>query len=253
GGEEVGLSAPRRQVLRPACLEYREFAGDLIGQARRNLMGARRRGLVQSPPSRNRQVVGARPSVMGAGQVHARHGLAQQLTLSRRRSARPHAVEEADDRRRPPAQLAERRARALVDRRRADEALGREMLHEPEEERQVGARDTLLVEGEDIAAAIGREQEVAVLDAFGNALAGHGAADVVEGDEVLEIAVRDFRVDGHEARSQESDQAVSALGSLKCTLSSMTASSSMVTAKRSRQAAITSCTSTSGAEAPAVM
>src|SRR5262249_6803085 len=116
-----------------------------------------------------------------------------------------------------------------------------------------GARYPLLVEGEDIAAAIGREQEVAVLDAFGNALAGHGAADVVERDEVFEIAVRDFRVDSHEARSHESDQAVSALGSLKCTLSSMTASSSMVTAKRSRQAAMTSCTSTSGAEAPAVM
>src|SRR5262249_31877147 len=85
------------------------------------------------------------------------------------------------------------------------------------------------------------------------ALAGHGASDVVERDEALEIAVRDFRVDGHEARSQELDQAVSALGSLKCTLSSMTASSSMVTAKRSRQAAITSCTRPSGAEAPAVM
>src|SRR5262249_59232714 len=113
--------------------------------------------------------------------------------------------------------------------------------------------DPVLVEGKDIAAAIGREQEVAVLDALGDALAGHGASDVVERDEALEIAVRDFRVDGHEARSQELDQAVSALGSLKCTLSSMTASSSMVTAMRSRQAAITSCTSTSGADAPAVM
>jgi hypothetical protein len=48
---------------------------------------------------------------------------------------------------------------------------------------------------------VGAQQVVAVLDALGDALARHRLADIVLGDELGEIAVGDFGVDGHGARS----------------------------------------------------
>ena len=73
------------------------------------------------------------------------------------------------------------------------------MLHEAEEERQILALHPLLVEREDEAALGGVKQVFAVLDALGDALAGHHLADLVLLDEGAELVVGNFGVDGHQA------------------------------------------------------
>src|SRR5262245_28835622 len=142
-----------------------------------------------------------------------------------------------------------------MDRRGTDDVSGRQMIHQSEKIRQVRLGHPLLVDRQDVAAAIGREQEIAVLDAFGNAFAGDGLADVVQRNEGFQVAVRDFSVDGHRRSGRSSWEmihALSACGSLKCTSSSITEKFSTVTSYRARQASSTSWTRISGAEAPAV-
>ena len=73
------------------------------------------------------------------------------------------------------------------------------MLHQAEEERQILALHPLLVEREDVAALRGVEQVVAVLDALGDALAGHHLADLVLPHEGAELVVGNFGIDGHQA------------------------------------------------------
>ena len=77
------------------------------------------------------------------------------------------------------ASRAERAALAVVDRQRAVDAARREMLHQAEEEGQVGRIDALLVEGQDELARLGDEQVVGVLDALGDALDREHGAEVV--------------------------------------------------------------------------
>ena len=57
------------------------------------------------------------------------------------------------------------------------------MLDQVEEERQVAGGDALFVKREDEEAAAGVQQEVGVLDPFGDSLVGQQAADVVAGEE----------------------------------------------------------------------
>ena len=45
--------------------------------------------------------------------------------------------------------------------------------------------------------AVGVQQEIGVLDPFGNALVGQQGADIVAGEELLEFLVGDIGIDGH--------------------------------------------------------
>ena len=66
-----------------------------------------------------------------------------------------------------------------------------------DEKRQVLALYALFVERQDVGAARRLEQEVRVLDALGNALAGHELADLIVAQERAELVVGDFGVDRH--------------------------------------------------------
>ena len=112
-------------------------------------------------------------------------------------AARPQAVQEAGDRRGLAGQRAQRVAVAAMDRLRAVDAARREMVHQAEEEGQVPGIDALLVEREEVLALGRGQQEVRVLDAFGDALQRLGLADVVFGEKGVELGVADFRVDRH--------------------------------------------------------
>ena len=82
-------------------------------------------------------------------------------------------------RRRPAGNAAESLAVAAVHRQRAADAARRQVLHQAEEERQIGFRDALLVERQDVGAGLGAEQEVRVLDALRDALEGQEVAEIV--------------------------------------------------------------------------
>ena len=139
------------------------------------------------------------------------------------------------------------------------------MVHQAEEEWQIGRVDTPLVQREDEAPALGDQQEVGILDAFGDALQAHRAADVVRGKKRLERGVVDRGVDRHGLRgglrsrplisalSDAHDACRSGIGGVLKNTSSLTTSTSLTeTAKRARHALISSSTSSSGAEAPAL-
>src|ERR1700733_8664907 len=71
------------------------------------------------------------------------------------------------------------------------------MFHQTDEERQVLGFHPFLVEGEDMLAADGAQQEVGILDPFGGPLEWGHFADVVKRDKVAQRIVRDFGVDSH--------------------------------------------------------
>ena len=62
------------------------------------------------------------------------------------------------------------RCRHVVYRQRAGDAAAGKMLHEAEEERQVGGRHALLVERQYVLALLGDEEIIGVLDPLGDAL-----------------------------------------------------------------------------------
>jgi hypothetical protein len=97
------------------------------------------------------------------------------------------------------------------------------MIHEPEEEGQIGGFHALFVEGEDELPRFGFEHEVGVLHALCDAAIGDQPADVVIRQEAGEGLVVDVGVDGHQTAS-------SARGRLKCTSSTAVTTSSTVTA-----------------------
>ena len=104
-------------------------------------------------------------------------------------------MQERDDRRRPSGKPAQRFAVAVVHRQWAVDAAFGEMLHQAEEEGEVGRVDPLLVEGEDELALLGREQVVGVLDALGDALDREHGAEIVAADEGLELLIGEIGVD----------------------------------------------------------
>ena len=181
----------------------------------------RARAVEQRPPAGDRQRVGPLEREVPAGEMERRQRLADRSAMLQRDAARPQAVQEGRDGGRLAGQRAQRLAVAAVDRPRAGDAARRQMIHQAEEERQVPGVDALFVERQDVLAARRGQQVVGVLDALGDALEGVGFADVVFGEEGLELGVADFRVDGH--------YATSARGSLKTTFSSVVRTSSTVT------------------------
>ncbi len=62
-----------------------------------------------------------------------------------------------------------------------------QMLHQPEEERQVALGDALFVQREDEIAGVGVHEEIGILHALGDALVGEQLADVVAGEKFGEI------------------------------------------------------------------
>ena len=96
-----------------------------------------------------------------------------------------------------PGEPAQHVAGPVLDRLRASDAAARQMLHQPEKERQITLGDATLIQGKDKIAAAGVNQEIRVLDALGYALVCQKLADVVPGEEVAEVFRPDVGIDSH--------------------------------------------------------
>ena len=129
--------------------------------------------------------------------MHPRERLADLAAMTNGRPANPKSVEKGDDRRRAAGEFAERFAGSVADRLRAGDAAPGQMLHQPDEERQIGRPDPFFVEREDELARGGAQEKIGILDPLGDSLERDDVADVVEREEVPQRLVRDFRVDGH--------------------------------------------------------
>ena len=71
------------------------------------------------------------------------------------------------------------------------------MLHQPQEEGQVVDPDPLLIQGQDVGAAVGLQIEIGILDPLGNALEGQRHADLVAGEQALQLLEADIGIDRH--------------------------------------------------------
>src|ERR1700679_314799 len=112
---------------------------------------------------------------------------AERRAIWRARPAYPHAVEEGDDCGRLSGEPAQNLAVAVLHRLRAGDAAPRQMLHQPEKERQIAFGDASLVERENVMAAAGMDEKIRILDPFGNAFIRQQLADVVGGKEAAEV------------------------------------------------------------------
>ena len=104
-------------------------------------------------------------------------------------------------------------------------------LEQAEEEGQVPGVDALFVEREEVLPLGRGQQVVGILDALGHAFQRLGLADVVVGEECVELGIADFGIDRHLSsplRHAISRHATSRRGSLKTTLSSVVRTSSTV-------------------------
>ena len=155
------------------------------------------RRLEERPPAAQGQGVRPLHREIAAGEMEPRQGLADRAAMAGGRAADRQAVEEVDDRRGPPGEAAERLPAPVAHRLRAGQPAPGQVLHQAEEERQVGLPHPLLVQREDEGAAARVQEVIGVLDPLGDALAGQHRADVVGGDERRQLLVRDLRVDGH--------------------------------------------------------
>src|SRR5205823_5794406 len=101
---------------------------ELGGEARPDFVGAVAARVVENAPAGDRKVVRAAHAERGPGAMELGESAAEAGAMERLDAPRPQPVEEAHDRRRPPAKLAKRHAVARAERRRAGQAGGREML-----------------------------------------------------------------------------------------------------------------------------
>ena len=128
------------------------------------------------------------------------HGAPQGFAVARIRMVHPIAFEESDDRRWASDEASKRASPAIFDGQRTGHALGRQVLHQGEEEGQIALRDTLLIKRQDVASGLQMQKKIRVLDALGDALAREKGAELVTGEKGEELLVADFRVDCHGAR-----------------------------------------------------
>ncbi len=156
-----------------------------------------RQRFVQAAPAGRSEIVRPGHREPFAGPVQSGQRGADPGAMKRVDAAGPHAGQKGDDCRRPAAQLAQRFAVTRPHRRRAGDAVMRQMVHQPDEKRQILARDPLLVQGQDEIAALGRQQKIRVLDPLGDALARQHLADVVQRDKGAQFIVTDFGIDSH--------------------------------------------------------
>ena len=113
-------------------------------------------------------------------------GLADRSAMGRMRPPDPHAVEKRHDGGGALRELPERRTDAIVHRLRTGEPARGQMLDQIEKKRQIAGGDAFFIEGEDKKAAARVQQEVRILNPFGNSLIGQQAADIVAGKEGAE-------------------------------------------------------------------
>src|SRR6185312_3399941 len=86
---------------------------------------------------------------------------------------------------------------AVRDRGGAGIAPARDPAQQLQEERQVVGLNPALIDRQEIAPRLGRQQEVGILHAFGHALEAQGRAQVEVGQQTAELLVGDVGVDRH--------------------------------------------------------
>lgn len=126
--------------------------------------------------------------------MHGGQRLADFAAMFGFRLSQPHAFKEGNQRRRPARQFAQQFAIPARQGQGAGQALGGQVLHEAEEERQIVFFHPLFIKRQDQRFLGGVQQEIGVFDTFGNALVGGEAAGVVLREEIPQIIFGDISI-----------------------------------------------------------
>src|SRR5262249_14316603 len=94
-------------------------------------------------------------------------------------------------------EAAQRLAAATADRLRTGKPARCQMLYELEKKRQIIRCNAFLVQRENEEACSSVQEEVGILNAFGNPLVGEQGADTVACEELLQLLAADIGIHGH--------------------------------------------------------
>ena len=200
-GKQVGMDGRLRQASGPrgGCGQPARHG---IGQAGVNLAqpaiaaGGKRR------PGGGAKRIGAGRGEIGERPVHLAKCGANLTGGLRRGFSNAHTRQEFDQAGRAAVQHLQNLAAGIDNRARDREALGCKMAHQRQEPGQIASIDALFIKGEDEAPACGFEQEIAVLDAFGDALEADCGADIITGQKGRQIIGADRGVNGHRSATR---------------------------------------------------
>ena len=128
--------------------------------------------------------------VAKAGGAELRGELLDALVASEEKALGAAVLSEAGD-------AAQRLALAILYRLRTGDAARVKMLHQGEEERQIGRRHPLLVQRENEIAPAGVDEKVRVLHALRDALICQQLSDIVTGEKGRKLLRHHIGVDGH--------------------------------------------------------
>ena len=191
--EQVGMDGPARQILAPVPrlkLEFRAQERGALGIEERAHLGS---GF--APPAWPAWIV--EPARIGlAGEMYVGECAADVAALRRRGRRDRFSLQARDQRRRLAVQLGEQPAVDVGRRRRAGNAMLRQVRHQSEIERQFDRRE-LLEQRQDVAPAGGGDEVVRVLDARGDALHLHQGADAIVLQPNRKLLGRDLSEDRH--------------------------------------------------------
>ncbi len=112
--------------------------------------------------------------------MHARQRFADRAAVADVGPAYPDAVEKGNDRRGTAGERSQRFPGTVSNRLRARHAALGQMLHQADEEGQVGGAHTLLVERQNELTAGRAQKKIGILDALGYALERHNLAEIVK-------------------------------------------------------------------------
>ena len=147
-----------------------------------------------------------------------------------------------------PLSVLQRHALAVGNRLRHRQALARQMRHQRQEPWQVAGIDALFIQRQEEPPARRLDEIIAVLDALGDALETGRHAELITGEKAGKVGGGNLRIDRHASRLFGGEGA----RQLEDHLFDSGRHILGRTVKRCPSSASTSCTSTSGAEAPAV-
>ena len=200
-GEQIGVDGRLRQAGgpiggsgQPARHGLRQGGIDLAQAAVSGFIGTA--GRERRPRSRAKRI-GPRRGEIGQRLVHAGQRRAHFAGGSGRGFGEAHAGQEFDQAGRAAVQFLQYLPAAIGHRAGHGQALGREMAHQRQKPRQIAGINAFFIQGEDETAARGFSQEIAVFNAFRDALEADGAADIISSQKRRQIGRADRGVDGH--------------------------------------------------------
>ena len=193
------MNDPGGKVLRPFRMRDGKRLGDQIGQPLLHCLGTGPGRLHQWRPALRAQRIWPLQGEIAPRVMHVRQNGADLCAMCGLGPPERQAVQKGQQGRGPPIDGHRLRTVLPADRHRAGNAFCRQMLKQPQEERQILRMDPFFIQCQDEAAPLCGQQKVGILHTLGDALEARRLADIVILQQRLQVFKGDFGINGHGA------------------------------------------------------